>query len=80
MNDMERQQLEALREHYILCEKIAEMQQARDRQAAEWRRMINSAMARKSTLQKRLSSLGVAVRIAEGSPAPEEDDKEEDDK
>ena len=80
MDSMKEQQLEALREAYEMDARIKELQAARDRQAAEWRRMINKAMARRSALQRKIASLGIGV--PQQMPMPEgdiDDDDENDD-
>ena len=78
MDNIRERKLQALEEFYEIEARIKEMQAARDRQAAEWRKMINTAMARRTALQNKIAALGVAV-IPEGAAADPEEDKTEDD-
>ena len=78
MDDIRERKLQALEELYELEGRIKEMQAARDRQAAEWRKMLNAAMARRTALQNKIAALGVAV-IPEGAAADPEEDEAEDD-
>ena len=77
MNDIREKKLQALEELYELEGRIKEMQAARDRQAAEWRKMLNAAMARRTALQNKIAALGVAV-IPEGAAADPEEEAEDD--
>ncbi len=78
MDDIREKKLQALEELYEIEARIKEMQAARDRQAKEWRKMINTAMARRTALQARIAALGVAV-YPEGAAADPEEDETEDD-
>ena len=51
---MDRKQL--LEDFFALNCRIREMREARDRQAAEWRAMLNKAEARRSYVAKQLSA------------------------
>ena len=77
MDNIRERKLQALEELYELEGRIKEMQAARDRQAAEWRKMLNAAMARRTALQNKIAALGVAV-IPEGAAADPEEDETED--
>ena len=78
MNDVRERKLQALEELYEIEARIKEMQAARDRQAAEWRKMINTAMARRTALQNKIAALGVAVYPGGAAADPEEDGEEDD--
>ena len=78
MDRIQEQKLKALEELYELEGRIKEMQAARDRQAKEWRKMINLAIARRTALQNKIAALGVAV-YPEGAAADPEENETEDD-
>ena len=80
MDRIQEQKLKILEEYVELESRIKEMQAARDRQAKEWRKMINTAMARRTALQNKIAALGVAVYPGGAAADPEEgaeDDEEE---
>ena len=79
MTDIEQQKMKILEELIDIEKRIKEMQAARDRQAEEWRKMLRRAMARRSALQDRITSLLPVSAVPPIDPGNEDDEEDEKD-
>ena len=71
------EKLKRYRELVEIEDRINEMKEARDRQAAEWRRMINAAMARRTALFRQLKAGSFQPDLPMDMPDEEEDEDAE---